>query len=77
MYDQDEISKLQEEYKTSIKEAFKTYCKNIEEIFNHGCTEESMKDNFIKESKDVLDYNVNERAILEVVKESTKSMNVW
>ena len=61
MYDQEEISELQEEYKDAIKKAFKKYSQNIEEIFDYGCTEECMKDSFIKECEEVLDCNVNER----------------
>jgi hypothetical protein len=85
MYDQEEISELQEEYKDAIKKAFKKYSQNIEEIFDYGCTEECMKDSFIKECEEVLDCNVNEkkeeRASIKrkrpkVVKESTTTEQV-
>ena len=55
--DPEEIDRLTKEYKEAIKKAFDTYWKNIEEIFDYGCDEEVMKEDFIRECKEVLkDY---------------------
>ena len=45
---------LTHEYKEAIKHAFHTYYNNIEEIFDYGCDPEVMKEDFLRECKEVL-----------------------